>query len=1224
MVVLKEVDNDGICCSTGQLELIKENFAMPASIFKEQCPTCYYNFVKNFCDLTCSPQQDTFVKPTSYFEGPGIGAYENQTVNMVKAVLYYVNKQFNEETYDSCKNVQFPGISDTIMMLLCGPWGSKNCDSVKWWNYMGTVENGYSPFGVSYEYGKFGSSEDNYTYHNPPIATCNEPLSFPDGQAYAGCKCVDCEEACGASDTPQLEPTEEEFLIWGVDGMILIGAFSFAGIMALFYTCLIARRLISDCMGQINCITKGIEKMGDRLLEFVTDIFTAWGKMASKYPKTVISLSMLVALGLSVGIIKLEVTTDPIELWASPSSRSRVEKDFFDKEFRPFYRTTQVIIKSIENSEHGIEKFQHTDRNGKSVNFGPIFNTKFLLDILDLQKEIQNIKFVYDGTNMTLNDVCNQPLNDGCNIQNIWGYWQEDVEKLNRTVQFNDTLTLNYLDHFIDCSQNPSLTAESDYLSINCMASWGGPISAYYILGGFIPNGNTGFPEDPKYSESTAVVMSILLDNFDPKSLDEKDVTGLEKAMAWEEEFVKLMKDWEANRMPKEYMEVAFNSERSVEDEINRETYGDLATIAISYILMFIYITLSLGQYNNCSINGLMIESKVTLGLMGVMIVLVSVAASVGIFGMLGVPATLIIFEIIPFLVLAVGVDNIFIMVQHYQRSTQRDYETHSEHVGRIVGEVAPSMLLSSASESTCFFLGALTDMPAVRAFALYAGMALLIDFFMQITCFVSLISLDMERQQNSKFDIFCCVQGKKNDKRKQDGVLYKFFQYLYAPFIMKTWTRNIVMVVFLGLFCSSLAVVPKIEVGLDQEVSMPEDSFVLKYFIFLKDYLSVGPPVYFVVNNTNNALDFSNTSAQNKLCMGHPQCDNVTLGTLVSSWAKVSEESFIATAAFNWVDTYLNWIDPLNKECCRIWENSTNPVMPCPTEETSSSCIQCTNTGFKESIKWFLDANPRENCAHGGHAPFGDAVQLSEWLSRPTENSTDIEEYNQPKHDVVNSNMMAFHTILKTSKDYYTALKRARELTDIMTKTINENMTSENHVNVFPYSIFYVYYEQYLTMWDDTIRSMGISLGSIFLVTFVLMGFDFTSSLIIIITILFILVNLGAVMYWWDITLNAVSLVNLVMAVGISVEFCSHITRTFSLEQGEDKVKRAESALVKMGSSVLSGITLTKFAGIIVLGFAKSQIFTIFYFRFVYHHKFSLNKKIHLNVYNISGCIWQ
>jgi len=37
--------------------------------------------------------------------------------------------------------------------------------------------------------------------------------------------------------------------------------------------------------------------------------------------------------------------------------------------------------------------------------------------------------------------------------------------------------------------------------------------------------------------------------------------------------------------------------------------------------------------------------------------------------------------------------------------------------------------------------------MPAVKAFALYAGMALLVDFILQITCFVSLLALDTIRQ---------------------------------------------------------------------------------------------------------------------------------------------------------------------------------------------------------------------------------------------------------------------------------------------------------------------------------------------------------------------------------------------------------------------------------------------------------------------------------------------
>jgi Niemann-Pick C1 protein len=51
-------------------------------------------------------------------------------------------------------------------------------------------------------------------------------------------------------------------------------------------------------------------------------------------------------------------------------------------------------------------------------------------------------------------------------------------------------------------------------------------------------------------------------------------------------------------------------------------------------------------------------------------------------------------------------------------------------------------------------------------------------------------------------------------------------------------------------------------------------------------------------------------------------------------------------------------------------------------------------------------------------------------------------------------------------------------------------------------------------------------------------------------------------------------------------------------MSQKSTKTERAEEALAKMGSSVLSGITLTKFWGIAVLGFASSRIFQIFYFR--------------------------
>lgn len=156
---------------------------------------------------------------------------------------------------------------------------------------------------------------------------------------------------------------------------------------------------------------------------------------------------------------------------------------------------------------------------------------------------------------------------------------------------------------------------------------------------------------------------------------------------------------------------VSFNSERSIEDEINRESNGDIATVLISYATMFVYISLALGHirsfrsllvssstrtgnslttvrpnatrvpnpdreiYYLFSLHAVFqVDSKVSLGVAGILIVLSSVACSLGIFSYAGVPLTLIVIEVIPFLVLAVGVDNIFIIVQTFQVSGLRGH----------------------------------------------------------------------------------------------------------------------------------------------------------------------------------------------------------------------------------------------------------------------------------------------------------------------------------------------------------------------------------------------------------------------------------------------------------------------------------------------------------------------------------------------------------------------
>ena len=108
------------------------------------------------------------------------------------------------------------------------------------------------------------------------------------------------------------------------------------------------------------------------------------------------------------------------------------------------------------------------------------------------------------------------------------------------------------------------------------------------------------------------------------------------------------------------------------------------------------------------------------------------------------------------------GVDNIFIIVETFQKLEKFDDESGPEHIGRVLGECAPSMFSSTAAQTTAFFLGALSDMPAVRAFALYAAASLLINFLLQITAFISLLALNEAREKSPRYDVLCCVKAAK------------------------------------------------------------------------------------------------------------------------------------------------------------------------------------------------------------------------------------------------------------------------------------------------------------------------------------------------------------------------------------------------------------------------------------------------------------------------------
>ena len=128
------------------------------------------------------------------------------------------------------------------------------------------------------------------------------------------------------------------------------------------------------------------------------------------------------------------------------------------------------------------------------------------------------------------------------------------------------------------------------------MSKGGIPIQPFVVLGGF-----NGTSVDPAYESATAVVVTFIVDNYDVNDKNKEHQKALQNAIEWEKVYIEYMKNWTANEDHTKYMDVAFNAERAIGDELERETYGDIVTIALSYIFMFIYITFSLGRITKWS-----------------------------------------------------------------------------------------------------------------------------------------------------------------------------------------------------------------------------------------------------------------------------------------------------------------------------------------------------------------------------------------------------------------------------------------------------------------------------------------------------------------------------------------------------------------------------------------------------------------------------------------------
>lgn len=151
------------------------------------------------------------------------------------------------------------------------------------------------------------------------------------------------------------------------------------------------------------------------------------------------------------------------------------------------------------------------------------------------------------------------------------------------------------------------------------------------------------------------------------------------------------------------------------------------------------------------------------------------------------------------------------------------------------------------------------------------AALSIAFQFVFHCTIFLPVCVLDLKREEQGKPEIFCCegTEAEVPEPVEGRGYVEEVMHYI-APRLMSTYARIAIVsllpllfffyrpiqigIVFLSFVLSPIAF-PWIELGLDQKMAVPEDSYMYVHLKNMHKYMNVGPPVYFVIQGD---IDFS------------------------------------------------------------------------------------------------------------------------------------------------------------------------------------------------------------------------------------------------------------------------------------------------------------------------------------------------------------------------------
>ncbi|CAG8440780.1 7096_t:CDS:2 [Funneliformis mosseae] len=403
----------------------------------------------------------------------------------------------------------------------------------------------------------------------------------------------------------------------------------------------------------------------------------------------------------------------PTFYWELPSSRVPISKSSFKQKCgtQPSLHVESIIIKT--------EGFRDNNYRRSTTDGTNVLEKNLFLWTLQLQERLSNTVVIYppnktsplisrqEPEKYTLSSLCFKPNGESrCLVHSPIEFWNYDAELLMNDKDISKTLSeANEVSSFKIPIPLKSVFGNPVYDKLTGKIVSADSIILTYYLDGM-----------GECAEDQTLAIWDLLWNQVMNANDTCHIVG-ERIKGFDIDF----KDTSTH--------IVFDFNRS------KEFPAEFFILALEHLVVFLYISLSLGRLNS-------VKSKFGLAFSTVVQVFVSFVISLSVCSLFGVTLTLVSW---PFVLVIVGVENMFVLTNAVT-STSMELDV-KERVGKGLEKVGVSMTKALFSKILLVALiCSVTNINSVQEFCIFTSVAMIVDYLLQMSFFITTLSIDLRR----------------------------------------------------------------------------------------------------------------------------------------------------------------------------------------------------------------------------------------------------------------------------------------------------------------------------------------------------------------------------------------------------------------------------------------------------------------------------------------------